>query len=211
MEVPNRLPWVWGATAEEIAASYPCATVLDGERMTVFRAVTIAASTDLTYDWLCQTKLAPYSFDLIDNLGRRSPSRRTPGAAPIRVGEHVMVFKCVQSEPGREWTGISLPTAERIFGPMAATYRVRALPDGSSRLICRLDLITGSSPIARVRAGALAWGDLPMMRQQLRRLKRYAERDASARCAAQGPSAVCRIRPAGSGDRVTTPSRPSAT
>ena len=55
-----RLPLVWGATRTELARRYPSDDLLpDGLPMT--RAISVAAPPELTWRWLCQMAVAPYS------------------------------------------------------------------------------------------------------------------------------------------------------
>ena len=83
---------VWGATAEEAARPYPADTLLDGPVLLATRAVGVDAPTSTVYRWLCQVAVAPYSYDWLDNLGRRSPRQLTPGADDLHVGKAMMVF-----------------------------------------------------------------------------------------------------------------------
>jgi hypothetical protein len=65
----------WNVTLAERAEWFRCDDEMD-ERRDVdrwLRAIDIDASVDVTYRWLCQFKIAPYSYDWIDNIGRRSP------------------------------------------------------------------------------------------------------------------------------------------
>jgi hypothetical protein len=137
----------------------------------MIRAVDVAAPAAVAFRWLCQLTRAPYSYDLIDNLGRRSPRTLTPGADDLQLGAtFVMIFQIAAFEPGVEITGVGRPGPTRRFGPMACTYRVVPAGAHASRLIGRLDLTAK-------RAGtAIAWGDLVMMRKQLRTLAALAGR-----------------------------------
>ncbi len=173
-----RLPLVWGATAEEVARRYPSDELLpDGVAMT--RAISVAAPPELTWRWLCQIAVAPYSYDWIDNLGRRSPQTLTPDADQLALGQTMaFVFELVSFDAPRQWTGLTTERGRRLLGPVAMTYA--AEPDGTgSRIVGRL--VAGTNgPLSRVRAHALAWGDLVMMRRQFLNLKELAERDAIA-------------------------------
>jgi hypothetical protein len=79
-------PRVWGVTADEVARCYPCDAVLPKPAVTWFRAVTVQAPASVVFRWLCQMKVAPYSYDLLDNFGRRSPRTLTPGVERLEVG-----------------------------------------------------------------------------------------------------------------------------
>lgn len=171
------LPLVWGASPAEVRGAYPADLLVDRPAVAMTRAVSVAAPTDLTWRWLCQTALAPYSYDLVDNLGRRSPDRLDPGLGePVVGGRMVMVYDVTAVTSGEQWTGRTGPLAQRLAGPLGVTYAVH--PDGAgSRLVCRM-VVPGATRLQRARAQALAWGDLVMIRKQLLTLRAYAERDA---------------------------------
>lgn len=168
----------WGATIGEHARAYPADELLSGPRERLTRAVPVHAPAELTYRWLCQLSVAPYSYDLLDNRGRRSPRQLTPGAEWLRVGQRVLVCELTEVEPGRGFSGRSYREAERRFGPLAITYRVEPTGAHECRLIVRL-VLSSAGTAAAVRARLLTVGDLIMMRKQLLTLKRLAERDAA--------------------------------
>ena len=169
------LPLVWGATDAEARRHYPADDLLDGEVLRLTRAVCVDAPPEVTWRWLCQIAVAPYSYDWIDNRGRRSPRTLTPGADRLEVGQRMaVVFRLVSYDAPRRWTAITDPRGERLFGPVAITYA--AEPDGPcSRIVCRI-AVPHSGVLNRVRGRLLAWGDLVMMRRQLLNLKALAER-----------------------------------
>lgn len=109
----------WNVTAAEVAAAYPCDGYLAGPWRGLLRAVDADAHPDVVFRWLCQLKIAPYSYDLLDNGGRRSPRQLTPGAAELAVGQHFLVFEITDFEPGRHISGTGRHPFIRIFGPLA--------------------------------------------------------------------------------------------
>lgn len=170
------LPLVWGATPDERQRAYPADSLVD-QPVLMTRAVSVAAPPSVTWRWLCQIAVAPYSYDWIDNRGRRSPRDLTPGAEHLELGQTMaVVFRLVAFEDGHHWTGLTTPRGQRMFGPVAMTYA--AEPDGAgSRIVGRL-ACPGDSPARKAKAYALAWGDLVMMRKQFLTLKELAERTA---------------------------------
>ncbi len=173
------LPWSWGATEDERRADYPCAAPVPDPAHRMIRAVDVAAPAATTFRWVCQLRVAPYSYDLIDNRGRRSPRSLTARADDLAVGEpFLLIFQIDSWTRGHEITGVGLERSTRRFGPMACTYRVEQAGEHASRLVARLDL-TGRG---RALGLALAWGDLLMMRRQLRNLAALATRDHRRSC-----------------------------
>jgi hypothetical protein len=172
----------WNVRPGETELSLPCDGYLSGDVLPLLRGIDIAAPADLVYRWICQITIAPYSYDLIDNFGRRSPRQLTPGADELRKGQRFMVFRIVDFEPGVHLSVVALPAGRRLFGGLAMTYLVSPVDPENSRLLVRL-CCAADGPVEQLRRFLLTYGDLVMMRKQLRTLKKLAERDAALQLA----------------------------
>jgi hypothetical protein len=169
----------WGSTAAERAASYPCDEHISEKAASCFRAVDVDAPPDVTFRWLCQLRVAPYSYDLLDNFGRQSPQELKEGLDRLEIGQRFMtVFELVDFEPAKQIT-LLLVSASAVFGNVAITYAVKPRARRRSRIVVKL---RWELPLARSRLGrflpvesAALLGDLVMMRKQLLNLKRLAE------------------------------------
>ena len=166
----------WGSSAAERGATYPCDALIERPDLVLFRAVDVAAPPQLVFRWLCQLRVAPYSYDLIDNLGRRSPRSLTPGLGALAVGQRFMIFRLVSFEQG---SSITLDSTSRLFGRVALTYRISPGSGAACRLVAKLMVVAPPGPLGLVDRHLLPAGDLIMMRKQLRTIKALAERDAA--------------------------------
>lgn len=164
----------WGVTPEERAATYPCHRYATSPYVSLLRGVSVKAEPATVFRWLCQLKVAPYSYDWLDNFGRRSPRSLTPGADNLAVGQRFLIANITEFEWARHITGVSFPAATKLFGPIAMTYLVSAHEENHSRLVVCLAVTSGGG-LARLRATLLQGGDLVMMRKQLLTLKKLAE------------------------------------
>ena len=163
----------WGTTPEERQRHYPCDEVLPDHEQALYRAVTVDAPPSTVFRWLCQLKLAPYSYDLIDNLGRRSPRRLVPGVEHLVVGERVMIFELASFERDDNLTLVV--RRHPVFGDLAISYVVAAAPSGGSRLVVKLVMTPRPGIAGAMLRRVLPAGDLVMMRRQLLNLKALAE------------------------------------
>ena len=164
----------WGSTTAERGEAFPCDRLVSRPDLVLFRALDVAARPETVFRWLCQLRVAPYSYDLIDNGGRRSPQSLTPGLEQLAVGQRMMlIFKLVEFEPG---TSVTVLSEGRVFGRVAVTYRVAEMGEGRSRLVAKVLVRHQRRGILRRLEGfLLAPGDLVMMRRQLMNLRRLAE------------------------------------
>ena len=154
----------------------PADGVVDVPRARWVRATTTTAPPATVWRWLCQLTVAPYSYDLVDNLGRRSPRTLTAGADDLRVGQRLLVLFVIDSfVPGEHLTVRRRRPGRGAVGEFAITYAVH--PDGAgSRLVATVVLDGTPGRRADLLRTLLGWGDLVMMRRQLRTLVRCAER-----------------------------------
>ena len=157
----------WGVRQSEQTAALPCDALCSRAGVRADRAISIAAPPPIVFAWLCQLRIAPYSYDILDNFGRRSPRERNPELLHLEIGQRFMTIFALQSFVDGEQITLRSKGA-------AVTYAVRAEGTGS-RLHVRV-LFEGPRLLAR----ALALGDLVMMRKQLITLKSLAEREAAA-------------------------------
>lgn len=177
MNYPRGVPYVWGATSAEVAERYGCDELLPDGPDRLLRAVSSTAPPPTLFRWLCQLRVAPYSYDLLDNYGRRSPRTLVPGVEDLAVGQTVMtIFTLAAFVPGRELTlRMKHGRPAGLFGDLAVSYAVGAAGTGS-RLVAVLRCTQPPGPAGALRRRLLPWGDLVMMRRQLHTLAALAER-----------------------------------
>jgi len=168
----------WGAKASERAARLPCDGLYPRAGVQADRAIGIDAPPPIVFCWLCQLRIAPYSYDILDNLGRRSPRPRDPELVHLEVGQRFMTLFVLHSFTAGEQITL-------CSKGVAVTYRVPP-EEAGSRLQVRVSF---AGP--RLAGRVLALGDLVMMRKQLRTLKSLAERETAVR--------TCKLRHLGDG------------
>ncbi|MGI8456488.1 MAG: hypothetical protein ACR2LI_00025 [Propionibacteriaceae bacterium] len=88
------------------------------------RGIDVGAPAELLFRWVGQLRVAPYSHDWIDDLGRRSPRGLTPHLAPVAVGDHVMIGEVVDLTPGVQFPVLTSGRGRLLFGRIALTYEV---------------------------------------------------------------------------------------
>ena len=166
----------WNITAAERTAQYPCDCYVQSPSERFTRAVEVESAPETVFRWLCQLKVAPYSYDWINNAGRRSPRSLAPDADRLELGQEFLVFRLVEFEQDHHITGVVLPRAERVFGQLAISYIVEPRGAGRCRIVACLCAAVPSSVLESARLTLLAFGDLLMMCKQLVTLKERAER-----------------------------------
>jgi hypothetical protein len=161
----------WGVTDAEVRLRYPCDAFVPAPAFQAWRGVNVRAGAEQLWPWVTQIRLAPYSYDWVDNLGRRSPQEQQSLPDP-EVGEHFT------TAAGRKLGRIlSVTRNEQLTGRIAGVVMSYVLvPDGAqTRLLLKL-----VSPTWRWTAPLLSVGDLVMARRQLLNLAGLAEQHAAA-------------------------------
>lgn len=157
----------WGVTDQEMARRFPCDDLVPSPVLQLWRGITIEAPAELAWRWLCQVQLAPYSYDWLDNLGRRSPRDLRslhdprPGERFSRVAGRFGVGRVLSVTPGEQLTAT-------VMGSVMS-YVVS--PEGAStRLVLKIVMKDRHwwGPV-------VALGDWPMARRQLKNFRSLAE------------------------------------
>lgn len=171
---------IWGSTPAERELPFPCDRHLADPDGAYWRAIDVEAPAPLVFRWLCQLRVTPYSYDLLDNLGRPSPQTLTEGLDHLELGQRFMtMFELVEFEQDRHITLLA-NRFRWIFGDVAVSYMALPAPGGGCRLLVKLLGRYHYGRIGRLLGGwTMPWLDLFMMRRQLLNLKGLAERDAN--------------------------------
>jgi hypothetical protein len=158
----------WGVTDSETARCYPCDGFVVSPVLQAWRGVRVEAPAAAVWPWVSQVRLAPYSYDWLDNLGHRSPRHPVDLPDP-QVGEPFTAVggrklgKIVSVDLGRQLTGT-------IMGAYMSYVLVPQEHD-ATRLLLKVVMQTN-----RWAALGLSVGDLVMARRQLLNFKQLAER-----------------------------------
>jgi hypothetical protein len=162
----------WGVSESETLRAYPCDDFVASPTLQAWRGVHIEAPAGVVWPWVAQVRLAPYSYDWIDNLGRRSP-RELAGLPEPHAGERFTTAggralgRIVSVDPGTQLTGT-------IMGAFMS-YVLVPQEHGTTRLLLKIVMRT-----TRWLALGLSVGDLIMARRQLLNFKQLAERRGGA-------------------------------
>jgi hypothetical protein len=163
----------WGVTDDEVARSFPCDTWVTHPTLVAWRGVTVRAAVVDVWPWVSQVRLAPYSYDWIDNGGRRSPRAivELPPPAPgdpftRAAGKHL--GRILSVDPPHQLTGA-------IAGAVISYVLEQQSDERTTRLLMKI-----ISDLPRPLAPVLSVGDLVMARRQLLNWKHLAERNRFA-------------------------------
>ncbi|MFB9406892.1 hypothetical protein [Dactylosporangium matsuzakiense] len=169
---------VWGTRPEETALAFGGDAVVPG-RAAYYRAVDVHAPAPVAFRRLCQLRVAPYSYDWIDNRGRRSPRALTPGVEDLATGQRWMtIFTLIAFVPGEQLTfRITRRDGRALFGDIVVTYVLRELGPRHCRLVAKLHLPEPRGLLEAATRPLLCAGDLVMMRRQLLNLAALARED----------------------------------
>ena len=137
----------WGATDEEVNGRVAGDDLVPNARLVATRAITVAAPPADVFPWLRQMgfgRAGWYSYDMLDNLGRRSARRIHPEWQTLQTGDSI---------PGGPVDFV----ADVVEPPHALVLRLGPSRDGSQRIFFSLayelrDHHKGTRLVTRVRA-----------------------------------------------------------
>lgn len=169
----------WGARPDEIGGPFVGDDLVPDATLLATRSVSLEAPPAEVYPWLAQMgfgKAGWYSYDWLDNLGRRS-------ATEIRPDWQVQEGDDIPGGPIRFHAAIARPgdafvmTIERPRLGFALSYELRP-EGGGTRLVTRLRArirVPGGRLVERLVLGP---GDGVMVRRQLLGLRQRTERSS---------------------------------
>ncbi len=172
----------WGATDQETASAVVGDELVPDARVSATRCITIRAAPESVFPWIRQMgfgRAGWYSYDLLDNLGRRSARRIHPEWQGIVPGSSVpagpMSFEATIVDPPRAFVLSMAPSRReprRINFTLA--FELRAHAEGT-RLVTRVRIRINAPGGRFIERFVLGPGDGLMVRKQLLNLKKRAE------------------------------------
>ena len=175
-------PWQlrWGSTDVEIKRAMPGDDIVSKPSFNATRAVTINASAENIYPWIVQmgvTRAGWYSYDLLDNLGRKSAESILTEHQSIQVGDMIPM-----SPDGKQgmWVKDFMKNDWMLWldkpGDCTWVWKIYSEGETRSRLVTRVRVKY------RLLSPAIAFNllveffDIVMMRKCMLGIKRRAEK-----------------------------------
>lgn len=171
----------WGATPEEVTSVVVGDDLCPDARVIATRCITMTAPPDEVFPWIRQMgfgRAGWYSYDWIDNLGRKSARRIHPEWQGVASGDRVpagpMAFVAEDVVAPHSFVLSMAPRGVRKKLMFTLAYELRPHPDGTrlvTRMRARVDL-PGGRLMERL---FLSPGDGFMVRKQLLTLQKTIE------------------------------------
>jgi hypothetical protein len=168
----------WGVRlAEQRLRMWPADPASSAEPEAMwYRGVTVNAPTCVVFRWLCQIRVAPYSYDFIDNFGRQSPRRLLSGLDQLKIGQSVMTIFRVSDFSADRYLTIHLSSPLGLLcRDLSITYLCLLQGVDQTRLLVRIGVNYPKNLLGPIACLFLSAGDWVMMRKQLLTLKKLAE------------------------------------
>lgn len=171
----------WGATAEEINGPVVGDDLCPDARASATRCITISAPPADVFPWIKQMgfrRAGWYSYDWIDNLGRRSARAIHPewqdvvAGSTIPAGPSSFIASIVEPPHAFVLTVPQRGIGKRLCFTLA--YELRPLSDGT-RLVTRMRARVNVPGGRLIERWLLTPGDGIMVRKQLKTLKKILE------------------------------------
>lgn len=173
-------PWQlsWGATPEEVSRNFPSDHLVQDPTFNATRAITISAPPEAVWPWIVQTGLTRagwYSYDLLDNLNRRSAQVIIPEFQDLVPGDIVPM-----SPDGKHGMTVQSmdPPHSMVWGDPANTtwaWQLDETVDGSTRLVTRIRARYRWWSPSIAFSLLVEFADVWMMRKMLLNLRARAE------------------------------------
>ncbi len=171
----------WGASDEEVSSLMPGDELVPRASFTATRAVTILAPPEQVWPWIVQIgyrRAGFYTYSLLDNGGYESADRVLPEFQRLTVGDWVPMAKKVSTTTAFKVKAFSAPEWLLWEKPDSTwAWRLIRLDRQKTRLVTRLKqrYMWKSPAMALFTMILLEFGDFPMMRRELTRIKARAE------------------------------------
>jgi hypothetical protein len=174
-------PWQlrWGSTDEEVHSALPGDEVVPDPTFAATRAITVDAPPERVWPWITHMgfgRAGWYSYDLLDNFGRRSSERVIASLQEVKVGDTVSMgpggggLRVKGLEPGQWllwWDGV---------GHSTWAWRLESAGPGRTRLLTRVRIhYRWTHPTILFNLLLVEPGDFPMMRKCRFGIKERAE------------------------------------
>lgn len=173
-------PWqlTWGATPDEVHRPLAGDDLVERPTFNATRAITIGAPPAEVWPWLVQvgvTRAGWYSYDLLDNLGRKSSRRILPEFQDLSPGGIIPM-----SPDGKQGMNVLSmePPHTMVWGTPGDTtwaWQLDAVGDGSTRLLARVRAHYQWLSPSIAFSALVEFGDIWMMRKMLMGVRDRAE------------------------------------
>lgn len=144
------------------------------------RRIKIRAGARDIYVWLTQLRIAPYSYDLIDNSGQKSPGYIIENLPPVKLNDHyLLAFHIIGFEENKFIAGRFCvpvnPPINRYFKEMYIEYRIRE-QGGITILWCRVKGWYHNKMASVGFFYIFSQVNLIMTRRQLKKIRKLSEK-----------------------------------